>query len=67
MPEEKKVKMSDSERSVLMKQMDDDLEEHFKKLEEKAKLNEGTYSVKHNLSIVPIFFKGCVPRPELSD
>jgi len=33
--------MSDSERSVLVKQMDDDLEEHFKKLEEKAKLNEG--------------------------
>ena len=48
MPEEKKGKMSDSERSVLMKQMDDDLEEHFKKLEEKAKQNEG--SIKHNLS-----------------
>jgi hypothetical protein len=57
MPEEKKGKMSDSERSALMKQMDDDLEEHFKKLEEKAKQNEG--SITHNLSIfiVPLFTK----------
>ena len=37
--------MSDSERSALMKQMDDDLEEHFKKLEEKAKQNEGSTTI----------------------
>lgn len=35
-----KKKMSDSERSELMKKMDKDLEEHFSKLEAKAKLQE---------------------------
>jgi len=34
-------KMTDEERSELMKKMDEDLEEHFKKLEEKAKEREG--------------------------
>ena len=33
--------MSDGERTALMKQMDEELEEHFRKLEQKAKEREG--------------------------
>jgi len=40
MADNPKSKISDSERTELMKKMDDDLEEHFRMLEEKAKSRE---------------------------
>jgi len=40
MSTEKKPKVTDAERTAMMKKMDEQLEEHFRKLEEKAKLRD---------------------------